>query len=332
MRHRSPALAVLLLLFGVTSPAHGQSMIERLQTLAQANGERYAAPVYEGLGHALGSGFLRSPAVHEALGFDIGVRVISAIVPAEEKTFLPVLPSSVTVTAGASTWTFTDPYAVQGGGTSPTVAGRGTGVLLVPAGAFADTLAFYGLPASDYEYRLQPGMDLPVVPYATLQAGLGVGFGTEITVRLTPTFDYGDAGSIGGGGFGVTHSLRPWLPYLLVDAAFFAGYQTFRVGDWVEATTTSFGAAVGKGLGPFSAYLIAQYERPSVDVAYVLDNPDGTPGLPADGVQIAFSPSLDPGVRLGVGAQLDLLLVQVAGEYAKGGYDTFTLRAGLGLR
>ena len=35
---------------------------------------------------------------------------------------------------------------------------------------------------------------------------------------------------------------------------------------------------------------------------------------------------------LAVGAQVDLVLVQVAAEYTKSGYDAFTVRASMGLR
>jgi hypothetical protein len=250
---------------------------------------------------------------------------------------VPVLPASVTVQLGANSRTFTNPYALSGGTESPTAVGEGPlaggGLTLVPTGAFLDSLNFYGQNPANYDIGPLPGgVDIPAIPFGTVQLGLGVGFGTEVSLRLTPTIDAGDVGSVGGGGFGVAHSLNQWLVLVPVDLAVFLGYQKFSVGDYFTAKTTVFGGAVGKGLGPLSAYLLGQYEKPSVDVEYAFENTSGNPVLPADGTVIAFSPDLDGATRFGVGAQLNLILIQFAAEWTTSSYNALTIRGSFGLR
>ncbi len=337
MKRIALATAAVLLLLG-PELARAQDVGGNLESLARDNAELYARPVFEGMGNALTAGFVRTPDVHDQLGFDIGVRIMGALIPDEKKSFTPVLPSSITVDGSefpdGMDRTFSNPYSVQGGPTSPTAVGDGDGVTLAPAGAFADSLAKYGKNPADFEVPFPEGFDVPAIPFAVIQAGLGVGFGTEVSARFIPGIEVDDeVGEVSAFGLGVTHQINRWLPGPVpVDLAAFGGYQSFTVGEYLDASTTTLGVAVGKGLGPLSVYGMGQYESPSVDLEYTVSNPNDNPALPDDGEVIRFSPGLEGGTRFGVGAQLDLLLLQFALEYSAGDYNAVTGRISLSFR
>ena len=320
----------------VLAPGHAlsQSIADQLSSFAEDNGKLYLKPLFEGFGSSLGTGFMRSPNVHGQLGFDIGIRAMVAGIPDEEKSYTPVLPSSITVNLAGNSRVFSNPYAVQGAGTAPTVVGEQNVAMFGPTGAFADSLAAYAIPAGQFNVALPGGFNIPAVPFAVIQAGLGLGFGTEIGVRVIPDVEISsDIGKISAFGFSVTHEVSQWLPLPIpLDLAVFGGRQAFKVGDFLDASTIAFGASVGRGLGPLSAYLLAQYEKATVDIEYTVDNAAGNPGLPADGTTIAISPSLDGATRVGVGGQLSLLILHIAGEYTTGDYNVFTGRVSVGIR
>lgn len=331
--------ALTVAVLAAPGAVHAQGVEGNIRSLARENAELYAQPVFEGMGNALNAGFLRTPDVHERFGFDIGVRVMGALIPDAKNSFSPVLPSSITVDGSefpdGMDRTFTNPYAVQGGGQSPTAVGEGQGAVLVPTGAFADSLSKYGIDQNRYDVEFPEGFDVPAIPFAVVQAGLGVGFGTEVSLRLVPGIEVDDeVGEISAFGFGVTHSVNRWFPTPIpVDLAAFGGYQNFSVGEYLDASTKTFGVSVGKGLGPLSVYGMGQYESPSVDLEYTVENPGNeNPALPPDGETIAFSPGLDGGARFGAGVQFDLVILEIAAEYTAGDYDAVAGRVSLSFR
>lgn len=332
-RVRLAALAACLVLLPL--PAAAQGIGGNLERLAQENAELYVSPVFEGLGNALNTGFIRSPDVHDRFGFDVGLRAMFALVPDEADTFLARPPSEITLTLGGTSQTFSDPYAPRGGSLeTSTAVGDGAGIVLEPDGAFRSALVAAGENPDDFNVPYPEGFDVPAIPFGVVSLGVGIGWGTEVTARFIPDVEVNDdVGSLGAFGFGVTHQVNQWIPGPVpVDLAAFLGYQSFSVGDYLDASTTTFGVSVGRGLGPVSIYGMGQFESPSADLEYVVSNPDGNPGLPPDGTRFAFSPDLDGGGRAGVGLQFDLVVFQIAGEYSVGDYDAVTLRANFSFR
>lgn len=332
-RLRVALLALLLL--PLTARAQDNGISENLGSLAQENAELYVAPVFDGLGNALNTGFLRTPDVHDRFGFDIGVRAMIALVPDEANTFLAQPPSSFTFTIGGVEDTYTDPLVPRGGSLeTPTAVGEGPGIVLEPNGPFRQDLIDDGQNPDDYNVVFPEGFDVPAVPFAVISAGVGIGWGTEVTVRFIPDVKVNDdVGDLGAFGFGVTHQVNQWFPAPVpVDLAAFLGYQSFKVGDYLDASTKTFGVSVGKGFGPLSFYGVGQLESPSADLRYVVENPTGNPALPDNQLEIAFSPDLDGGPRFGVGLILDMVILQLAGEYSLGDYNAVTARASIGFR
>jgi len=324
-------LAALLLL---PLPARGQDIAGGLASLAQDNAELYVAPVFDGLGNALNTGFLRTPDVHDRFGFDVGFRAMLALIPDEANTFTAQIPSVTTNIIGVEK-TYAVPLAPRGGSLeTPTAVGEGSGIVLEPTGEFRDDLISEGVDLADETITFPEGFDVPAVPFAVISAGVGIGWGTEVTIRFIPDVEVSeDVGDLGAFGFGVTHQVNQWFPAPVpVDLAAFLGYQSFKVGDYLDASTKTFGVSVGKGFGPLSLYTVGQLESPSAELDYVVENPTNARSLPPDGTRFAFSPELAGGPRFGVGLILDMVILQLAGEYSLGDYNAVTARASIGFR
>lgn len=333
MRRSIRSLFATVLLAGVLAAAPtsaaSQSVEEALSALARDNAELYVTPVAEGLGYSLHSGMAEDASVHSQLGFDFGVRVMGAWVPDEKKTFVPVLPD---VTYEGTTYSGNDIFRAADGGDliTPSAAGVGNGVVLDPAGDYRDALIADGENPDDYQIPFPEGQDVSIVPFVVLQAGVGLGFNTEITARAIPSVEpSGDVGEVSAFGLGVKHEVGGWFPTPLpVDISLTAGYQDLSIGDYMDASSTAFGLLVGRGLGPLAAFATVENVHPSIDVNYTVDNPD----LPIDGQQIAFSPDLGSETRFGVGVNMSFLLLNVSALYTLGDYNVASVKAGLSFR
>lgn len=334
-RTRIPATAALLAALVGLGPAtlSAQEFGESLEQLTDANARLYLRPVFEGLGAALNTGFAESARAHRSLGFDVGVRIMGAIVPEGRKTFQPVLPDEVTYRGQ----TFQDPYApADGPARSPTAVGVGQGLRVVPSGAFADALRDAGEEpeSAEWTFRFPDGSDVPTVPFVVLQGSLGLGLHTDATVRMIPSVEpSSELGSVRAFGVGGKHEITGWFgPGLPVRVALTGGYQNFEIADYLEATTTTFSVLVGRDVGPLDVYAVGGTTRPSMDVRYEANNPGDNPVAPPDAISVAFSPDLASETRFGVGANLRLLVLNISGEMTFGDYDVATLKAGLSFR
>ncbi|MFQ6617766.1 MAG: DUF6588 family protein, partial [Fidelibacterota bacterium] len=97
----TPILVLILLLFA-NQFASGQnndeeSLLDKIQKMAEEIGKNYLKPFVTAFGTNLNSGLYHTAKTHGILGFDLGLRVMTAFVPEEDKTFNAVLPDSVGV-------------------------------------------------------------------------------------------------------------------------------------------------------------------------------------------------------------------------------------------
>lgn len=332
LRPRGAALAAAALLFLPVGVA-GQNLGEQIRTLTQENAERYVRPLSDGLGHVLTAGFVTDATPHGRFGFSVGLRVSGALFPEEAKTFDPALPSSVTVDFGGRSRTYTSPYTADG--PSPTVAGDGAGTVLRPSGDFRADLEAAGENVEDWTVTFPRGLDLPLAPFAVLDASMGLGFGTDVVARFIPTVEvHEDVGDLSAFGVGVMHSVSQYLPVptRLVDASLVFGYQRVELGDYGEASGTSFGAIAGAGLGPLRVYVHGSLYGSEMDVEYTTSNPSGDPTLPPDGTRLTFSNELDRRTRVSLGAAVDLLLLKLSAQYGLGDQKVLSARVGFGFR
>ncbi len=332
---RRTSLASLLCLLALASPARAQDIGELLSTLASGNAQGYVGPLARGLGHALTGGYVSSADPHGTLGFSLGLRVVGSLFEEEDETFAVVLPTSVTFQGR----TYTEPYGASSP-RSPTVAGKGAGVVLRPEGQYRQDLLLALQDPENFNIEFPQGVELPVAPFAAIDAALGVGFGTQIMARVIPTIDVGalvgadEVGDISAFGLGVMHDLTQWLP---IPTPFWAvsvtaGTQKLKLGDYLEASGNTLGLVASAGIGPLSVYAHGSTYKANVDLDYTVENPEDNSGLPPDQTRVRFKQEVDRTQRLAVGAQLDLILLKLSAEYGMGDYNTISGRAAIGFR
>ncbi|CAN5672344.1 hypothetical protein BH23GEM11_BH23GEM11_02530 [soil metagenome] len=311
----------------------GQSAGERIQRLGIENAERYLDPVARGLGLALTAGVFDRATVLPAFNVDLGVRIAASFRSDADRSFDAVLPASFEWEhPSTGPRTFQAPLAPVGGElATPSVMGQGPGIVLEPVGAFRQALLDAGEDPDAYRIALPPGFDLSLVPTASLYLSMGVGFGTEVTIRALPSVRVSpDLGSFSGSGFAVKHEISRWIDSP-VDLAVGVGTQDLSVDDYLEASAMEGWLLAGRAIGPLTVYGTAGLRRATVDVEYRVDNPGGIPGIPADGTLVAFKPDIGTQATWGGGVRLQLLLLNLAGQYTGGDNPAFSIKVALGI-
>jgi hypothetical protein len=330
---KTPVLLVALVLLTLPRWAAAQEVIEQIQALAIENAQGYAAPLTEGLSYVLASGYTDRSAPMSAFGFDVGFRVLGSRPGREHRSFQAVLPDSVVFshpTLGDRT--YHGPYRARDGSLeTPTIAGKGPGVTLVPDGAFEEELLAAGEDPDDYSVAFPEGISLPVTPLVVIHASLGVGLGTEVSFRYLPASEVApELGQVSSQGLTVSHLISRWFE-LPLDLTATVGYQDARGGDVVRASGTHYGLVGGFGAGPMNFFGGALIRSASAELRYRVENPGGVPGIPDDGMDVSVrsSTSSSPGYTLG--ARLQLLALNLAGHYTFGAHDVLSIKLGLGL-
>jgi len=324
---------ILPVSLGLASHAGAQDVVSQIQALAAENADGYASPLTEGLAYTLAAGYMDRSAPMSALGFDVGVRFLGSRPSREHRTFQAALPESIVFqhpTMGERT--YHDPYRSRDGSLeTPTIAGNGEGVVLVPAGEFEADLLAAGENPDDYRVVFPSGLSLPVTPLVVVHASVGVGVGTEVSVRYLPGTEVApELGRVSSQGFTVSHLASRWVG-LPVDLTAVVGYQTMRGEEFLDASGTHVGLTGGIGVGPMDFFGGALVRNASSRLTYRVENPDDLPGLPEDGLELSVrsSTSSSPGYVLG--ARLQLLALNLSGHYTFGAHDVFSLKLGLGL-
>ena len=332
MKRYLPSLILSIFLI-LPAPGEAQDVVRQIQALAAENADGYASPLTEGLAYTLAAGYMDRSAPMSALGFDIGVRFLGSRPSREHRTFQAALPDSVVFQhPSAGQRVYHDPYRSRDGSLeTPTIAGNGEGLVLVPTGEFEDALLAAGENPDDYRVVFPSGLSLPVTPLVTVHASLGVGAGTEVSIRYLPATEVApELGRVTSHGFTVSHLVSQWVG-LPVDLTAVVGYQNMRGEDFLDASGTHFGLTGGIGAGPMNFFGGALVRSSSSELTYRVENPDDVPGLPEDGLELSVrsSTSASPGYVLG--ARLQLLALNLSGHYTFGAHDVFSLKLGLGL-
>lgn len=311
--------------FLLPAAAAGQSVTDRVQSLAQENARLYIQPVASSLGAGLSSGFFGAASSGGGVSVRVGAHAAGGLIPETGETFEPVLPEELTYRDR----TFTDPYAIQGDRTStPTAAGEGEGVILEPTGDFRQALLQAGENPEDFEVPFPDGFDVPGAPLGSARATVGLPTGTSVTGSLLPKIELSEeVGSVSSFGVGVRQSLSAFAADPPVDVAVAAEYQALELGSIVEATGKSASLIVSRDLELITVFTSGALEESTIDVEYTFENPEGNPGQPSDGTTIAFEEEGANTSSFTGGIQLDLFLARLTVSYTKSEYDV--LRAGL---
>ncbi len=324
---------ILLVMLVLPSHSEAQDVLSQIQALAAENADGYASPLTEGLAYTLAAGYMDQSAPMGAFGFDVGIRFMGSRPGQEHRTFQAVLPDSVVFQhPSIGERTYQDPYRSRDGSLeTPTIAGNGDGLVLVPAGEFEADLLAAGEDPEDYQIVFPSGLSLPVTPLVTLHASAGLGMGTEISLRYLPATEVApELGRVSSQGFSVSHLVSQWFGLPLDLTAIF-GHQNVKGEGFLDASGTHYGLVGGIGAGPMNFFGGALIRSASSELTYRVENPDGVPGLPEDGLEFSIRSSASASPGYVVGARLQLLALNLSGHYTVGAHDVFSIKIGLGL-
>ena len=329
-----PVLWVGLIL-GIPDQAVAQGgILSELEGLDKGNAQPYVEPLARGLVLAMAGGLFDTATPLKALGFDLGARVSGALPPSEATTFQAVLPESITWGDPQFGGTFEDPLRPAGGDReTPTLVGEGAGIVLEPDGEFRGAILASGEDPSNFTLALPRGHAVPAVPYPVLHASLGVGLGTDMSLRFIPEFEVDEEiGRVKGIGFAVRHALTNWFASP-VDVSILLAMQSIDVGTYLDSSSTQYGLMASRQLGPLSLFVSGLLRSGTAEISYQVNNPgSANPALPDDGTSIRFSEELESDSAFGIGARLQLLIMNVAGQYTFEDYSVVTLKVGFGTR
>jgi hypothetical protein len=274
--------------------------------LEDANGlmTSYASPLMKSIGSGLNAGWFQTAKPHGIGGFDLTFSLNVPFAPTADQSYDASGFKNVKL----------DPSNTST--TSPTIFGEGKEGpkmnVIAPNPlhkGFADN--FPGAP-NPYQkdtaiasFNLPQGAGINYFPVPTAQLSVGVGFGTEVSVRFIPTVTASDA-KIGLFGFAVKHDFKQWIPgmkELPFDLSAMFGYtnlnldygfsgdnaispesgpdiqpdQSGKTFDNQKLTLTSkawtTNVIISKKLGPFTPYLGVGYQAASTTLKLEGDYP-----------------------------------------------------------
>ncbi|MCX7986385.1 MAG: hypothetical protein N2662_05555 [Bacteroidales bacterium] len=182
--------------------------------LAQA----YMEPYGKGFALGLSNGWYNIASTHKTLGFDLTFSGTVAMVPTDLKTYDVRNLGLTTLTPGANP-------------TGPTIAGSKTdGADLT----LTQTVNVTGVGSQTITntFKMPKGVDVPFVPSAMAQLGVGIPFGTDVMIRFLPTIKIGDFGKLGLWGVGLKHDIKQWIPGInktpFWSMSLLVGYTSFK--------------------------------------------------------------------------------------------------------
>lgn len=273
------------------SSLHAQNIEDMVSKYTEANGEGYLQPLADAVGANLNSGLFQTARI-PTTGFYIRGNLVVMLAPIgdDNKTFTATTepPFSPTQTAEAPTvFGDTDPVSVIGTG--------GT------------------------EYVFPGGFAINRFPFLVPHIAIGSIRGTEVMFRYFQLTPDDNIGKIKLFGFGARHSISQYLeePPLDLSASFF--FQTFDIGDIVEANTTIFGLQGSYTKSVLTLYGGPGIETSSLDIAYDFED-----------TQIRFNMDGENSFRFTAGASADLLILRLFIEYNFASQSALALGIGLG--
>lgn len=165
--------------------------------------QAYITPWANAFGAAVNGNWYNTAKPHKLGGFDITLGASVGYVPESDNTY-------DVSKIGLKTFT--------GTGMAPTISGPDN------AGPTLTGTTVAGIPP--VTFQTPPGTNWKYMPVPSLQAGIGLPFGSELKIRYIPRITIGE-GDISSWGVGLLHSLMQYLPgdkLLPFDVSVFGGY------------------------------------------------------------------------------------------------------------
>lgn len=288
-------VCVLCVVFSATS-LHAQDLEDFVSKYTSENGQGYMQPLADAFGANLNSGWYHSARIPKT-GFHIkvGLETVIALIGNKQKTFTATTESPFYPTTTAEV---------------PTIFGS-TQVISVEGQAGT-------------VYNFPGGFDIKILPIAVPQLTVGALFGTEASVRYFDMKISDDLGKLSLFGFGLRHSISQYLPVVPVDLAGGFFYQSFKLGDIVNASALLIGVQGSKSFSLLTLYGGLGYESANLDIAYTYDADD-------EREEIGFDLSGANSVRLTVGFSLQLLILNLHAGYTLASQSVVGVGLGFGI-
>jgi len=264
---------------------------DRFAALNETNVKLYAQPFATAFGTAMNSAGYHSASVADLFGFSISFQGMYILIPDDQLTYSPSLPSGYTT------------------GPSATIFGDKGSAYAGPAGYITTP----------------PGVNVSAMPMALPQISLSF-IGTEVMFRYLPEIELGNKGEkLSLFGIGAKHSVSRYIPLIPIDVAVQVLYNKLEITNLVESKNLAFNAHASKTFGILSPYFGLQFESSSLDLTYEI-NGDPLSGDPALQVDKKVSVSLDGdnSFRATLGACLKLAVIVLNADVSLGSQTTFS--------
>ena len=331
---------------------------EDLKRLAEVNATNYLQPFSTAFGTNMNAGLYHTAKIHKLLGFDVGFRMMLAMIPDEGKTYNFAMPGEIDIPKNMIYPGQTGFFTISSAGIyplanleAPTVFGIDSTRTIEPDDAMllqtlADSLniteaelrallqaAGYSVSAISQQasFPVPPGLNLDYLPLAMPQISVGLPMNTEVMLRFFPKTEISkDIGEFAFLGIGVKHSLSQYIPMFPVDISAQFVYQSLEVGDIITSTHTCFNVHASKKFLIFTPYIGLGFESSNFKVDYTIEG-TGNPLL--DGQEVSFDLEGENGFRARAGFSLSFFpLLKLTADYAIGDYNVATAGLMLTLR
>jgi hypothetical protein len=306
-----------------------QDLSGQLGKLVGKNAVNYVKPIVQGWGAGLNSGFYHSADLHDILGFDVQLKLSSALLSDEDKTYDFEMPDQITynaftLRAGTDYEKFVRASTAVGSKDETIVRTKSTSI--VPNQVIA---------------RLPGGYNLPISSLIVPQAAIGLPFGLEVMGRFVPTMTISsegtDIGKVNFLGFGVRHDIDQYIPAPLpIDIAVHFMTQKFNFKDasdnnLISANAMAYGLEASAKAFIFTLYGGFQLESSKFTIGpYTATFQEGTQTrtVRVDEFEIEGKNKS----RFHAGLRLILLIVNVHADYSFAETPVITVGAGITLR
>jgi len=342
MRNRVKTSLLVAFAIALSIPSFGQSDItEFLKLYNQASTDvsklayEYMKPVGEEFGKTLNTGWYTSAKPHKLGGFDItfSATVIPTSNRMKEFNAADVLKGSevLRVKSGDSPL-------------SPTILGTdktGTTVELYDKKT--------GLALSSME--LPQGANIPVLPMASYNIGVGLPYHTDVSFRFIPNISFGDNGKFGLWGFGIKNEFKEFIPVfsmLPFNVSAFFGMTKYKL-SWdmndndyatgigthelsTNATSYTTRLLVSKSIPVLTVYGGIGYNSNSSNYKLkgTYKDPSSLTALPFnDPFNLDYSST---GMMFNAGLRVKLAVFMLFGDYTYAGTSMYTAGFGFTFR
>ncbi len=255
---------------------------DRFEALGPDNLKNYAKPFATTLGAGLNSGGYNSASISNLFSFSISFRAMYIMIPEDQKTFTPQLPSGYT------------------SGPAATIDGDKGGAYAGPAG--------YITTPGGFNASYAPG-GMPQIAVSFM--------GTQVMLRYVPSIKISDNEDFNMFGIGIAHEVSQYFPLMPVDVAVQFLYNKLSVGDLISCSSVAFNAHASKTFGVVTPYFGLQYESTSLTAKYTIKaQPNsGDPALQQD-QNVSVDLNGGDTFRATLGLALDLPVITINADYS----------------